>query len=115
MSSVGDTSSSSAPKGTSIWSATTKTPGASKAPDDLGKDDFMNLLLAQLKQSFSDQGLRVDRFVVEVAQGQFSQDSQHPRRSRGWVDDVRAKQGRGDETFAEELAAAGARPVDYMV
>lgn len=70
--------------------------------------------LGQLKQSLHDQGLRVDRFVVEVAQGQFSQDSQHPRRSRGWVDDVRPNRGgRGDGAFAEELAAAGAQPVDY--
>jgi hypothetical protein len=71
--------------------------------------------LGQLKQSFQDQGIRVDRFVVQVSQGQLSQDSQHPRRSRGWVDDVRPNRGnRGDDDFADALAAAGSgRPVDY--
>jgi flagellar hook-length control protein FliK len=71
--------------------------------------------LSQLKQSFQDQGIRVDRFVVNVSQGQFSQDGQHPRRSRGWVDDVRANRGQADDgDFAEALAAAGSsRPVDY--
>jgi len=71
--------------------------------------------LGQLKQSFQDQGIRVDRFVVQVSQGQLSQDSQHPRRSRGWVDDVRTNRSdRGGDDFAEALAAAGSgRPVDY--
>jgi flagellar hook-length control protein FliK len=71
--------------------------------------------LGQLKQSFSDQGIRVDRFVVEVAQGQFSQpDNQHPRRSRGLADEARAKASNDGDDFAATLEAAGAaRPVDY--
>jgi flagellar hook-length control protein FliK len=73
--------------------------------------------LGQLKQSFQDQGVRVDHFTIDVGQGQFSQDGQHPRRSRGWVDDVPSNRssGGGDE-FADLLAVAGGpRPIDFRV
>jgi flagellar hook-length control protein FliK len=69
--------------------------------------------LAQLKQSFQEQGIRVDRFEVVVAQGQLAQEHGHPRRSRGWVDEVRRRPSNRDEgEFAGALAAA-VRPVDY--
>lgn len=69
--------------------------------------------LAQLKQSFQEQGIRVDRFEVVVAQGQLAQEHGHPRRSRGWVDEVRRRpSSRDDGEFAGALAAA-VRPVDY--
>ena len=70
--------------------------------------------LGQLKQSFQEQGIRVDRFEVVVAQGQLAQEHGHPRRSRGWVDEVRRRpDGRDEGEFAGALAAAS-RPVDYL-
>ncbi|HEY3083487.1 MAG TPA: flagellar hook-length control protein FliK [Chloroflexota bacterium] len=71
--------------------------------------------LGQLKQSFQQQGIRVDRFevVVQGAQGQLAQEQGHPRRSRGWVDPVRSRSnGRDEGDFAGALAAA-TRPVDF--
>jgi len=58
-----------APKGTSIWTATTK-PASTKsaAPDDLGKDDFMKLLLAQLKQQDPLKPMDDQQFIAQVAQ-----------------------------------------------
>ncbi|HEY3109810.1 MAG TPA: flagellar hook-length control protein FliK [Chloroflexota bacterium] len=71
--------------------------------------------LGQLRQSFQEQGIRVDRFVVVAAPAQFGQDNQHPRRSRGWVDRQRStRQPAGDGDFAQALAAVGAnRALDY--
>ena len=71
--------------------------------------------LGQLRQSFQEQGIRVDRFVVVAAPAQFGQDNQHPRRSRGWVDQHRStRQPAGEDDFAEALAAVGAnRSLDY--
>jgi flagellar hook-length control protein FliK len=69
--------------------------------------------LGQLKQSFQEQGIRVDRFEVVVAQGQLAQEHGHPRRSRGLVDEARRRRsGRDDGEFAGVLASA-TRPVDF--
>jgi flagellar hook-length control protein FliK len=71
--------------------------------------------LGQLKQSFQEQGIRVNRFevVAQGAQGQLAQEQGHPRRSRGWVDQVRPRpNGRSEGDFAGALAAA-TRPVDF--
>jgi flagellar hook-length control protein FliK len=71
--------------------------------------------LGQLRQSFQEQGIRVDRFVVVAGQANLGQDNQHPRRSRGWVDQQRsARRSEGDVDFAQALAAVGAsRSLDY--
>lgn len=69
--------------------------------------------LGQLKQSFHEQGIRVDRFEVVVAQGQLSHEQGHPRRSRGWVDQTRPRSsGPSEDDFAGALAEA-TRPVDF--
>ena len=71
--------------------------------------------LGQLRQSFQEQGIRVDRFVVVAGQAQFGQDNQHPRRSRGWVDQQRsARQADGEVDFAQTLAAVGAQPLSRL-
>jgi flagellar hook-length control protein FliK len=71
--------------------------------------------VGQLRQALQDQGIRVDRFEVVASQPQFGQDNQHPRRSRGWVDQVRSSRSNADEgDFAKTLAAVGAtRSFDY--
>jgi flagellar hook-length control protein FliK len=70
--------------------------------------------LAQLKQQFQEQGIRVDRFEVVVpgAAGQLADEQGHPRRSRGWFDPPRSRpSGRSEGDFASALASA-TRPVD---
>src|SRR5438046_3133397 len=65
MDKIGDTS--SAPKGTSIWSSTT-TQSTGKAPDDLGKNEFMKLLLAQLQNQDPMQPMDDQQFIAQMAQ-----------------------------------------------
>jgi flagellar hook-length control protein FliK len=69
--------------------------------------------LGQLKQQFQEQGIRVDRFEVVVAQGQLAQQDGHPRRSRGWVDEVRRRPSRSDDGEFAGILATATRPVDY--
>ena len=69
MASVGATSDSSVPKGTSIWSSTTtKSSKTGKANDDLGKDDFMKLMLAQLQQQDPLKPMDDQAFIAQTAQ-----------------------------------------------
>ena len=67
MSSVGDVSST--PKGTSIWSSTT-TPTSKKtgSSNELGKEDFMKLLLAQLQHQDPLKPMDDQAFMAQTAQ-----------------------------------------------
>src|SRR5438477_12257964 len=68
MASVGDVSSSD-PKGTSIWaSTTTKASSTKKSSDDLGKDDFMKLMLAQLQHQDPLKPMDDQAFIAQTAQ-----------------------------------------------
>jgi flagellar hook-length control protein FliK len=71
--------------------------------------------LGQLRQSFQDQGIRVDRFQIVAAQAQLDQHNQNPRRSRGLADQTRStRRGESEADFAQALAAVGgARSLDY--
>jgi flagellar hook-length control protein FliK len=74
--------------------------------------------LGSLRQSLEEQGLRVDRLVVAESLTQSGSDNQHPRRSRGWVDENPTTRRESEGTdFAGALAAAdrGLRPVDVLV
>jgi flagellar basal-body rod modification protein FlgD len=66
MATVGDVSSSD-PKGTSIWSATTK-KSSGAASGDLGKDDFMKLMLAQLQHQDPLKPMDDQAFIAQTAQ-----------------------------------------------
>ena len=67
MASVGDVSSSD-PKGTSIWSATTTKSSTKPGGDDLGKDDFMKLMLAQLQHQDPLKPMDDQAFIAQTAQ-----------------------------------------------
>ena len=67
MPSIGDVSSSPEPKGTSIWSATTGKTGTAKGKD-LGKDDFMKLMLAQLQHQDPLKPMDDQAFIAQTAQ-----------------------------------------------
>ncbi|TAK24687.1 MAG: hypothetical protein EPO26_05610 [Chloroflexota bacterium] len=70
--------------------------------------------LGQLRQSFQEHGMRVDRFDVVVSPQPFDQSNQHPRRSRGWFEESTGTRRReDDEAFVGALAAA-IRPLDAL-
>jgi flagellar basal-body rod modification protein FlgD len=57
------------PKGTSIFSARTpKKPGEGQNSADLGKDDFMKLMMAQLKHQDPMKPMDDQAFIAQVAQ-----------------------------------------------
>ena len=66
MDNVGDVG--SAPAGTSIFSAKTTKPLTTDGSGDLGKDDFMKLLLAQLQHQDPLKPMDDQAFIAQVAQ-----------------------------------------------
>ena len=68
MASVGDVSSSSDSKGTSIWSSTTTKSTSKAAGGDLGKDDFMKLMLVQLQHQDPLKPMDDQAFIAQTAQ-----------------------------------------------
>src|SRR5438046_6635265 len=67
MASVGNVSGSD-PKATSIWASTTTKSTGKKAGDDLGKDDFMKLMLAQLQHQDPLKPMDDQAFIAQTAQ-----------------------------------------------
>ena len=65
MDKVGDTSSK--PVAASFFSTTTKS-STSKANDELGKDEFMKLLLAQLQNQDPMEPMKDEQFIAQMAQ-----------------------------------------------
>jgi flagellar basal-body rod modification protein FlgD len=57
-----------APKSTSIFAARTTKATNGKDPSELGKDEFMQLLLAQLKQQDPMKPMDDQAFIAQVAQ-----------------------------------------------
>jgi hypothetical protein len=67
MANIGDAA--SVPAGTSIWSSTTKpTTKSAEATNDLGREDFMKLLLAQLQHQDPLKPMDDQAFIAQVAQ-----------------------------------------------
>src|SRR5215218_3818519 len=66
MANVGDVSNDL--KGTSIWSTTPIGKAAKTGGDDLGKDDFMKLMLAQLQHQDPLKPMDDQAFIAQTAQ-----------------------------------------------
>jgi flagellar basal-body rod modification protein FlgD len=62
------TGAADAPKATSIFSARTSKPSKGKDPSELGKDEFMKLLLAQLQHQDPMKPMDDQAFIAQVAQ-----------------------------------------------
>jgi flagellar basal-body rod modification protein FlgD len=67
MANVGDVSKGSDPVSTAIWASTTK-KSTGKAGDDLGKEDFMKLMLAQLQHQDPLKPMDDQAFIAQTAQ-----------------------------------------------